>query len=75
MHFHGGGMITFNAETTKQFPSMLALNGGDMVAFSVDFTSAPEARCPEFILECYAGTKYVIENAAKFNIDPKRVAI
>ena len=49
MYFHGGGMIIFDADTTKHNAARMAVDG-DMPVFVVDFKSAPELKCPDFVL-------------------------
>ena len=39
------------------------------------YTRTPEARYPVAFNEIYNSTKYLIENANKYKIDPKRIAV
>jgi acetyl esterase/lipase len=43
------------------------------VVFNLDYRLAPETPAPGGILDCYAGLKFIIANAEKYGIDPKRV--
>jgi acetyl esterase/lipase len=43
------------------------------VVFNLDYRLAPETPAPGGIMDCYAGLKYIIANAEKYGVDPKRV--
>lgn len=47
----------------------------DVTCFSIDFRNAPETKAPQNIMDCYAGLKWVIDHAERFNIDRSRIAI
>ena len=64
----------FSAKHYRSHACGHALNF-DCTVFNVDYGVAPEVKAPDGGLNCYAATKYVIENAAKFNLDPSRIAI
>jgi acetyl esterase/lipase len=43
--------------------------------FSVDYRIAPEHKNDGLVQDCYAGLIWLHQNAAKFNLDPKRIAV
>ena len=43
--------------------------------FSVDYRIAPETKCPKNALDFYCALKHIIEHAAEFGVDPKKIAI
>ena len=74
IHLHGGGMIMFDVEQMAHNGCRHAV-AGECIVFMPDFENAPEQKCPGFIFECYAGLKWVHDNAAKYNIDKKRISL
>ena len=74
VYFHGGAVITLDAELAEAVAVKIAIDG-DLTVFNVDFRNGPEAKAPKNYLDCYAATKWVIANAAKYNLDPKKISI
>jgi acetyl esterase len=74
VYFHGGGWVICNLDTHDATCRGLAKTAGCVVV-SVDYRLAPEHRFPAAAEDCYAAAKYVVEHAAEFGGDPKRVAI
>lgn len=74
VYAHGGGAIAGTASYCKHLYSTFAEKAG-VVIFSVEYRLAPEAKCPEGILDFYSAFKYVLENAEALKVDPARVAI
>ena len=74
MYFHGGGFVIGDLESHDTLCRQLALDGGFRV-IAVDYRLAPEARFPAAALDCIAATASVARNAAKYGIDPARVAV
>ena len=74
IYAHGGGVVGCSASTHKPYLSKLALKCKSVI-FNVDYRRAPEARCPNNILDFYETLKYVIDNANDLRIDTSRIAI
>jgi acetyl esterase len=81
-YIHGGGMATMSAldGMYRGWGKIIASMGVSVVM--VDFrncvraSSAPEvAPFPAGLNDCVAGFKYLVANAARFNIDPSRITI
>ncbi len=72
--FHGGGWVIGNIESHDAVCRTLT-NTVDCITVSVDYRLAPEYKFPAAPEDCYAATKWAVENAATFNGDPARVAI
>jgi acetyl esterase/lipase len=47
----------------------------DAVVASVDYRLAPEYRFPCAIEDCYAGLRWLADNAVRLGVDPERIAI
>jgi acetyl esterase len=74
VYFHGGGFVI--ADTKVYESSIRALvNGAEAIVVSVDYHRAPEYKFPNQPNEAYAAYKWVVNNAAQINGDPKRVAV
>jgi len=52
----------------------MAVNCG-VAVFNVDYRLAPEAKCPENIVDVYTALKHVVDNADALNIDATKIAI
>ena len=74
VYFHGGGFVIADAKTYDASTRALADTGG-CVVISVDYRRAPENKFPAAPEDAYAATQYVINNAVRFNVDPKKVAV
>jgi len=74
IYAHGGGCVGGSADLYRNYLSYMALTCG-VVVFNVDYRLAPEARCPNNVLDFYEAIKYVISNASKFGVDASRIAI
>merc|ERR1711892_719719 len=74
IYAHGGGCIAGSANIYKQYLSTMASVSG-VVVFNVDYRLAPETLCPNNVLDFYHSVKYIVANADKLGIDPKRIAI
>jgi acetyl esterase/lipase len=71
---HGGGMILGNVDqddlTCKAYAEQLGC-----VAVSVEYRLAPEHPHPAPVEDCYAGLKWMAEQAGELGIDPTRIAL
>merc|ERR1711892_237069 len=74
IYAHGGGCIAGSANIYKQYLATMASVSG-VVVFNVDYRLAPETLCPNNVLDFYHSIKYIVANAEKLGIDPKRIAI
>ncbi len=72
MYLQGGGAIAFNAKCSDAACQRWA-DENDLVVFNLDDRLAPETPAPGGIMDCYAGLKYILANAEKYGVDPKRV--
>jgi len=73
-HVHGGGFIlgdaAMGAARCQQRAKEL-----DCVVVSVDYRLAPETPYPGPVEDCYAGLKWMAENAKSLGVDPDRIVI
>ncbi|QDV41915.1 Carboxylesterase NlhH [Stieleria neptunia] len=72
--FHGGGWVLGNLDTHDAFCRRLADASGCAVV-AVDYRLSPEHPFPGPIEDCYRATQYVVENAARLNVDASRLAV
>ena len=72
--FHGGGWVIGNLDSAD-FTARALTNASGCVVVSVDYRLAPEAKFPAAALDCFAATKWVVENASVFGINPGRIAV
>lgn len=71
---HGGGLvlgshIADDLRFDRWCPEL------ECVGVSVDYALAPESRYPEPLEDCYAGLRWVHDNAAELGIDPRCIGI
>lgn len=74
VHFHGGGLIALNAESTIGHVAVFA-DATKAQFFSVDYRLAPEHPYPTPLEDAWAGLQYVIDNAEALGVDPARIAV
>ena len=72
--FHGGGWIRGSLDTHDALCRSLANQAGCLIV-SIDYRLSPEARFPAAVDDCYAATRWVADQAATFNGDPRRIAV
>ena len=74
VYIHGGGWVIADLDTYEASAVALAKKTGAVVA-SVEYRHAPEHRFPAAHEDTFAAYRWVLENAASFGGDPKRVAV
>jgi acetyl esterase len=74
VYIHGGGWVIGDKETHDRLVRELAVGANAAVVF-VDYDRSPERRFPTAIEQSYAVAAHVAENAAKLNVDARRLVI
>jgi acetyl esterase len=74
IYFHGGGWVIGDLDSHDVLCRQLANYSGHTV-ISVDYRLAPEHRFPAAIDDSIAATRWIAQQAAALNIDPKRLAV
>lgn len=74
LHIHGGGFVLGSAEISNASNVKTALEVGCVIA-SVDYRLAPETKAPGAVEDCYAGLKWLHENANQLGLDRGRIAV
>lgn len=74
LHCHGGGMILGSVAMMAK-PVASLVDKTSIPMFSVEYRLAPGAQDSALVEDCYAGLVWLMENASKFNVDPKRIAV
>ena len=74
VYYHGGGWVLADKAVYDGGARGLAKEAGAIVV-SVDYRRAPEAKFPAQYDDSVATYKWVAQNAASFNGDPKRLAV
>jgi acetyl esterase len=72
--YHGGGWVMGSVPGSDATCRSLA-NAAGCVVVSVEYRLAPEAKFPAAAEDCFAATRWVVEQASSLNIDPARVAV
>jgi acetyl esterase len=72
--YHGGGWVIGDLDTHDGICRSLANAAGSVVA-SVDYRLAPEWKYPVAAEDAYVALRWVVDNAGRLGIDPRRVAV
>jgi acetyl esterase len=70
---HGGAWISGNKSNDRTYFQLLAQHGYTVVG--LNYTYGPEAKYPTAVNELNLAHAFLLANAAKFNIDPTRIAL
>lgn len=73
-HVHGGGYVAGSAAALEFYVRPMARELGCAIV-SIDYRLAPEHPHPAPIEDCYAGLRWVFENATKLGIDAARIGV
>lgn len=74
LYIHGGGWVIADLDTYDATPRALAKKAGAIVV-SVHYRQAPEHKFPAAHEDTIAAYKWVLDNAAGWGGDPRRIAI
>lgn len=73
-HIHGGGMV-IGDRFTGVMPFLTYVSEGAAIVVTVEYRLAPEHPDPAPVNDCYAGLRWVGENADAFGGDPERIMV
>jgi acetyl esterase len=72
--YHGGGWVIGDLDTHDGVCRSLTNAAGCVVA-SVDYRLAPEAKYPVAAEDSYAALQWIVANATRLGVDPRRAAV
>ena len=74
LYFHGGGFIAGSLDTHDRLARSLAESSGSAV-FALDYPLAPEAPFPVAAERCFAAYRWLRDNAAELDLEPKHLVV
>jgi acetyl esterase/lipase len=74
VYYHGGGWVIGDLYTHDGLCRSLT-NAARCAVVSVDYRLAPESKYPAPAEDSYAALRWVVANAARLGLDPRRVAV
>jgi acetyl esterase len=76
LHFHGGGFIFGTIDSLVNDAKCAHIcRAAKCAVATVEYRLAPEFRFPTAPEDCYASLLWVVRNAEKLDLDPRRVAV
>ena len=75
VYFHGGGWLLGDLDSHDGVCRRFRECRARCRVVSVDYRMAPEHVFPAAVNDCFAATKYVIDNASSLGVDPGKVAV
>ena len=74
LHMHGGGYVIGSAPMSAMSNQRTAVDA-ECVVVSVDYRLAPETRHPGPVEDCWAGLRWLHDQAGDLGVDPARIAV
>lgn len=74
LHMHGGGYVIGSAPMSAMSNQRTAVDA-ECVVVSVDYRLAPETRHPGPVEDCWAGLRWLHDQAGELGVDPARIAV
>ena len=74
LYLHGGGYVVGSLDSHDSVCRRLAL-AGDFAVLAPDYRLAPEYPFPTAVEDCLDSANWLLEHAAKLNLDATRVAV
>jgi acetyl esterase/lipase len=74
VYFRGGGFVIASLDVYDASPRAIA-RFADCIAISCDYRMAPENKFPAAHDDAWSAYRWVVENAASFGGDPRKVAV
>ncbi|ESP04936.1 hypothetical protein LOTGIDRAFT_184909 [Lottia gigantea] len=71
---HGGGWVLFSIDEYDLTTRLIAKQA-EIIVVSVNYRLAPEYPFPIPFDDCVTATTHLLQNGAKYGVDPKRVAV
>ena len=74
LHIHGGGYV-MGAPEMSAASNLKIAEDFQAVALSVDYRLAPATKAPGAVEDCYAGLRWLFENAERLGVDTGRIGV